>query len=66
MTCKRRLAYYGTRVSDVFKALADPTPRAILDEPIDRDGQTPLDTTVGPREPAVHESRTVGQIKYTL
>jgi hypothetical protein len=27
-------------VSDVFKALADPTPRAILDELIDRDGQT--------------------------
>ena len=28
------------RVSDVFKALADPTRRAILDELTDRDGQT--------------------------
>jgi DNA-binding transcriptional ArsR family regulator len=27
-------------VSDVFKALADPTRRAILDELVDRDGQT--------------------------
>jgi DNA-binding transcriptional ArsR family regulator len=27
-------------MSDVFKALADPTRRAILDELIDRDGQT--------------------------
>jgi DNA-binding transcriptional ArsR family regulator len=27
-------------VSDVFKALADPTRRAILDELTDRDGQT--------------------------
>ena len=28
------------RVGDVFKALADPTRRAILDELMDRDGQT--------------------------
>jgi DNA-binding transcriptional ArsR family regulator len=38
-------------VSDVFKALADPTRRAILDELIDRDGQTlttaVLDDTCG-------------------
>ena len=27
-------------VGDVFKALADPTRRAILDELVDRDGQT--------------------------
>jgi DNA-binding transcriptional ArsR family regulator len=27
-------------VADVFKALADPTRRAILDELVDRDGQT--------------------------
>jgi len=27
-------------VTDVFKALADPTRRAILDELVDRDGQT--------------------------
>ncbi len=27
-------------MSDVFKALADPTRRAILDELVDRDGQT--------------------------
>lgn len=29
-----------SEVSDVFKALADPTRRAILDELTDRDGQT--------------------------
>jgi DNA-binding transcriptional ArsR family regulator len=28
------------RVGDVFKALADPTRRALLDELLDRDGQT--------------------------
>ena len=27
-------------MSDVFKALADPTRRAVLDELVDRDGQT--------------------------
>ena len=31
---------YGVRVGDVFKALADPTRRAILDELQERDGQT--------------------------
>jgi DNA-binding transcriptional ArsR family regulator len=31
---------YGTAVGDVFKALADPTRRAILDELQDRSGQT--------------------------
>ncbi len=31
---------YGRAVGDVFKALADPTRRAILDELTDRDGQT--------------------------
>lgn len=31
---------YCPRVSDVFKALADPTRRAILDELCDRDDQT--------------------------
>jgi DNA-binding transcriptional ArsR family regulator len=31
---------YGLRVGDVFKALADPTRRAVLDELQDRDGQT--------------------------
>jgi DNA-binding transcriptional ArsR family regulator len=33
------LAYTGV-VSDVYKALADPTRRAILDELTERDGQT--------------------------
>lgn len=38
LTCKSLLAYSGA--VDVFKALADPTRRAILDELTDRDGQT--------------------------
>ncbi len=36
---KRALAY-GAPVGDVFKALADPTRRAILDELQERNGQT--------------------------
>jgi DNA-binding transcriptional ArsR family regulator len=36
---KSRLAYHGV-VTDVYKALADPTRRAILDELSERDGQT--------------------------
>jgi DNA-binding transcriptional ArsR family regulator len=36
---KRSLAY-GAPVGDVFKALADPTRRAILDELQERNGQT--------------------------
>jgi DNA-binding transcriptional ArsR family regulator len=36
---KQPLAYGGA-VGDVFKALADPTRRAVLDELQDRDGQT--------------------------
>jgi DNA-binding transcriptional ArsR family regulator len=39
LTGKSLLAYAG-RVGDVFKALADPTRRTILDELADRDGQT--------------------------
>lgn len=39
LTCKYRLAY-APPVGDVFKALADPTRRIILDELTDRDGQT--------------------------
>ena len=39
MTGKYLLAY-DSGVGDVFKALADPTRRAILDELVDRDGQT--------------------------
>jgi DNA-binding transcriptional ArsR family regulator len=39
LTGKQSLAY-GLAVGDVFKALADPTRRAILDELIERDGQT--------------------------
>ncbi len=31
---------YAVAVGDVFKALADPTRRALLDELLDRDGQT--------------------------
>ncbi len=38
-TGKHTLAY-GAVVGDVFKALADPTRRAILDELQERDGQT--------------------------
>jgi DNA-binding transcriptional ArsR family regulator len=34
------LLAYRSRVADVFKALADPTRRAILDELTERDGQT--------------------------
>ena len=34
------LAYRSAPVADVFKALADPTRRAILDELTERDGQT--------------------------
>ena len=40
MTCKCSLAYAGCAVVDVFKALADPTRRAILDELAERNGQT--------------------------
>jgi len=39
LSCKRALAY-GPRVGDVFRALADPTRRAILDELQERSGQT--------------------------
>ena len=39
LTGKWRLAYIGG-VGDVYKALADPTRRTILDELTDRDGQT--------------------------
>ena len=39
MTGKWALAYRFV-LADVFKALADPTRRAILDELVDRDGQT--------------------------
>jgi DNA-binding transcriptional ArsR family regulator len=39
LTGKHLLAY-GPAVGDVFKAIADPTRRAILDELTDRDGQT--------------------------
>ena len=39
LTRKSLLAYYRA-VGDVFKALADPTRRAILDELTERDGQT--------------------------
>jgi DNA-binding transcriptional ArsR family regulator len=39
LTGKQTLAY-AFAVADVFKALADPTRRAILDELLDRDGQT--------------------------
>lgn len=39
LTCKSRLAYCVV-VGDVFKALADPTRRTILDELSERSGQT--------------------------
>lgn len=37
---KSWLAYGGVMAEDVFKALADPTRRRILDELVERDGQT--------------------------
>ncbi len=40
MTGKYLLAYPRVVAVDVFKALADPTRRRILDELTDRDGQT--------------------------
>ena len=40
MTGKPILAYRADVVGDVFKALADQTRRAILDELVDRNGQT--------------------------
>jgi DNA-binding transcriptional ArsR family regulator len=40
LTGKAVLAYSPIAVGDVFRALADPTRRAILDELADRDGQT--------------------------
>jgi len=39
LTRKSRLAYYLS-VGDVFEAIATPARRAILDELVDRDGQT--------------------------
>jgi len=39
LTCKSLLAY-SVSVGDVFRALADPTRRTILDELARRDGQT--------------------------
>lgn len=42
LTCKWRLAYadWATDMDDLYRAIADPTRRAILDELVDRDGQT--------------------------
>jgi DNA-binding transcriptional ArsR family regulator len=40
LICKYLLAYCAARVGDVFKALADPTRRAVLDELSERNGQT--------------------------
>jgi DNA-binding transcriptional ArsR family regulator len=40
LTGKYALAYRRPPVGDIYKALADPTRRAILDELTDRDGQT--------------------------
>lgn len=40
MTGKRALAYRADVADDVFKALADPTRRTILDELTERSGQT--------------------------
>jgi DNA-binding transcriptional ArsR family regulator len=39
LTCKHVLAYHA-EVSEVFRALGDPTRRAILDELTERNGQT--------------------------
>jgi DNA-binding transcriptional ArsR family regulator len=40
LTGKQPLAYHQQRLADVFRALADPTRRAILDELTAKDGQT--------------------------
>ena len=40
MVTGKYLLAYDPGVGDVYKALADPTRRAILDELVDRDGQT--------------------------
>lgn len=40
MISKSLLAYHGVMADDVFKALADPTRRRILDELTERSGQT--------------------------
>nr|WP_205863512.1 metalloregulator ArsR/SmtB family transcription factor [Planosporangium thailandense] len=40
MSCKSSLAYGVVVAEDVFKALADPTRRRILDELAERDGQS--------------------------
>ena len=45
MTCKSLLAYCP-QAGDVFKALAEPTRRAILDELTERNGQTLLEICV--------------------
>jgi DNA-binding transcriptional ArsR family regulator len=39
LTGKYLLAY-GRHVGDVYKAISDPTRRAVLDELVERDGQT--------------------------
>ena len=59
LTGNQTVAYYEWAMDDVFKALADPTRRAILDELLDRDGQTLFE--VG-RARAV---RTEGAFSYT-
>jgi DNA-binding transcriptional ArsR family regulator len=40
MIGKQALAYHGLMADDVYKALADPTRRKILDELTERNGQT--------------------------
>lgn len=40
MTGKSLLAYDARAVADLYRAIADPTRRAISDELIERDGQT--------------------------
>lgn len=42
LTCKHRLAYSlsSYRMDDLYRAIADPTRRAILDELVERDGQS--------------------------
>jgi len=40
LTCKCRLAYAVVMSAKLYKALSDPTRRAILDELVDRNGQT--------------------------
>jgi DNA-binding transcriptional ArsR family regulator len=60
------LAYHAS-VGDLFKALADPTRRAILDELTERNGQTLFELCVrltsGPRGRQFHSTSTFSRTR---